>query len=216
MEIQPFNNEVALYNERNELIGTLPTLTIVDDDNAAAVAALVKKVDGFCKKVKNERLATTRQLDALKKAFMDKEHDLTDKLLDWKAQALTLTTAYTTRKEAERIAAEKEKARIEAEKTLEAERTAEIASMFGQSAPQPPPPVEVITPPAEKTKINNIRQTKTARFEVVDENKVPRQFLSVDLAKVQKYANDAMHQGIELEALQVDGIRFYTEIKATL
>lgn len=215
MEIQPFNNEVALYNERNELIGTLPTLTIVDDDNAAAVAALVKKVDGFCKKVKNERLATTRQLDALKKAFMDKEHDLTDKLLDWKTQALTLTTAYTTRKEAERIAAEKEKARIEAEKTLEAERTAEIASMFGQSA-TPPPPVEVIVPPAEKTKINNIRQTKTARFEILDENKVPRQFLSVDLAKVQKYANDAMHQGIELEALRVDGIRFYTEIKATL
>ncbi len=215
MEIQPFNNEIALYNERNELIGTLPTLTIVDDDNAAAVATLVKKVDGFCKKVKNERLATTRQLDALKKAFMDKEHDLTDRLLDWKAQSLTLTTDYTTRKEAERIAAEKEKARIEAEKTIEAERTAEIASMFGQSA-TPPPPVEVIMPPAEKTKISNIRQTKTARFEVVDENKVPRQFLSVDLAKLQKYANDAMHQGIELEALQVDGIRFYTEIKATL
>ena len=206
------NNEIALFDERNKLLESLPTIEAVTDDNAQEIGKLVKSVDSYCKKVKNERLALTRRIDALKKAFMDKEHELTDKLLDWKNNALQLTTIYTTEKERARIEAEKAKAIEEAEKVMEDERKAALASAFGQVAP--PPPVEILPPP--KTTVANLRQTKTARFEIIDENKIPRQFLSVDERKIKQYADDAMKQGIELEVLQVDGIRFFTEIKASL
>ena len=203
------NNEIALFDERNKLLESLPTIEAVTDDNAQEIGKLVKSVDSYCKKVKNERLSLTRRIDALKKAFMDKEHELTDQLIAWKNNALQLTTIYTT---------EKERARIEAEKAMEEERKAALASAFGQVAPPPqaetPPPVEILPP--EKTKVANLRQIKTARFEITDENKIPRQFLSVDERKIKQYADDAMKQGIELETLQVDGIRFFTEIKASL
>ena len=132
---------------------------------------------------------------------------------------MQLTTIYTTEKERARIEAEKAKAIEEAEKVMEDERKAALASAFGQVAPPPPveilpPPVEILPPP--KTTVANLRQTKTARFEIIDENKIPRQFLSVDERKIKQYADDAMKQGIELEVLQVDGIRFFTEIKASL
>lgn len=212
------NNEIALFDERNKLLDSLPTIEAVTDDNAQEIGKLVKNVDSYCKKVKNERLALTRRIDALKKAFMDKEHELTDKLLAWKNNALQLTTIYTTEKERARLEAEKAKAIEEAEKAMEEERKAALASAFGQVAPPPqaetPPPVEILPP--EKTKVANLRQIKTARFEITDENKIPRQFLSVDERKIKQYADDAMKQGIKLETLQVDGIRFFTEIKASL
>jgi len=212
------NNEIALFDERNKLLESLPTIEAVTDDNAQEIGKLVKSVDSYCKKVKNERLSLTRRIDALKKAFMDKEHELTDQLIAWKNNALQLTTIYTTEKERARIEAEKAKAIEEAEKAMEEERKAALASAFGQVAPPPqaetPPPVEILPP--EKTKVANLRQIKTARFEITDENKIPRQFLSVDERKIKQYADDAMKQGIELETLQVDGIRFFTEIKASL
>ena len=212
------NNEIALFDERNKLLESLPTIEAVTDDNAQEIGKLVKSVDSYCKKVKNERLSLTRRIDALKKAFMDKEHELTDQLIAWKNNALQLTTIYTTEKERARIEAEKAKAIEEAEKAMEEERKAALASAFGQVAPPPqaetPPPVEILPP--EKTKVANLRQIKTARFEITDEKKIPRQFLSVDERKIKQYADDAMKQGIELETLQVDGIRFFTEIKASL
>lgn len=212
------NNEIALFDERNKLLESLPTIEAVTDDNAQEIGKLVKSVDSYCKKVKNERLSLTRRIDALKKAFMDKEYELTDQLIAWKNNALQLTTIYTTEKERARLEAEKAKAIEEAEKAMEEERKAALASAFGQVAPPPqaetPPPVEILPP--EKTKVANLRQIKTARFEITDENKIPRQFLSVDERKIKQYADDAMKQGIELETLQVDGIRFFTEIKASL
>ena len=227
-EIQKFENEDALYAQREHLLQQFAPLVKVDDQNVQAVATLVKYVDDFCKKVKNARLEITRQIDAMKKRFTDKEHDLTDELLQWKAKAQKMTGEYLTEKERQRIEAEKERARIEAENALLAEEEArkaveeaKAAALFGLQPPTPPventpppPKVEIMPPKVEKTFVSNVRQVKVARFEITDATAVPRQFLMVDEKAVQQYANDAMKQGIELDKLQVAGIRFYSEIRA--
>ena len=219
------NDEIALFDERNKLLATLPTITAVTDENANEIGKLVKSVDAYCKKVKNDRLGLTRKLDALKKAFMDKEHELTDQLLEWKNNALQLTTVYTTEKERARIEAEKERARLEAEAELarqEAEekvqKEAEIASMFGNATPTvepPPPPPQIPLPPkVEKPIISNVRQVKVARWNITDASKLPREFLSVDESKIRAFANDKLKAGIDLKSIQIDGIEFFEEVSA--
>ena len=214
-------DEIALFDERNKLLSTLPTLTAVTDENANEIGKLVKSVDTDCKKVKNERLGLTRKLDALKKAFMDKERELTDQLLEWKNNALQLTAIYATEKERARLEAEKERARLEAEAELarqeaeekaqkEAEKEAEIASMFGNTAT---PPTEE-PPKVEKPIISNVRQVKVARWNITDASKLPREFLSVDETKIRAFANDKLKAGIDLKSIQIDGIEFFEEVSA--
>ena len=221
-------DEIALFDERNKLLSTLPTLTAVTDENANEIGKLVKSVDTYCKKVKNERLGLTRKLDALKKAFMDKERELTDQLLEWKNNALQLTAIYATEKERARLEAEKERARLEAEAELarqeaeekaqkEAEKEAEIASMFGNTATPPtaePPPQIPLPPKVEKSIISNVRQVKVARWNITDASKLPREFLSVDETKIRAFANDKLKAGIDLKSIQIDGIEFLEEVSA--
>ena len=226
-------DEIALFDERNKLLSTLPTLTAVTDENANEIGKLVKSVDTYCKKVKNERLGLTRKLDALKKAFMDKERELTDQLLEWKNNALQLTAIYATEKERARLEAEKERARLEAEAEIarqeaeekaqkEAEKEAEIASMFGNTATAPteeppkvePPPQIPLPPKVEKPIISNVRQVKVARWNITDASKLPREFLSVDETKIRAFANDKLKAGIDLKSIQIDGIDFFEEVSA--
>ena len=222
-------DEIALFDERNKLLSTLPTLTAVTDENANEIGKLVKSVDTYCKKVKNERLGLTRKLDALKKAFMDKERELTDQLLEWKNNALQLTAIYATEKERARLEAEKERARLEAEAELarqeaeeKAQKEAEIASMFGNTATPPteeppkvePPPQIPLPPKVEKSIISNVRQVKVARWNITDASKLPREFLSVDETKIRAFANDKLKAGIDLKSIQIDGIEFFEEVSA--
>ena len=226
-EIQKFNNEAALIQRKTDLLTTAATITEINDGNVNNASNFVKQIDTFLKSVKNERLAFTRKLDEVKKQFMTKEHELCDELTNAKTTIQGLISAYLTEKERQRIEAERERARLEAEAELarqeaeeKARQDAEIASMFGNNAPQetpPPPPQE--TPPlpiVEKTVVSNVRQVKVARWNITDASKLPREFLSVDESKIRAFANDKMKAGIDLKSIQIDGIEFFEEISAQL
>ncbi len=227
MELQKFNDEEALLLLKTDLLTTAATITEINDRNVNNASNFVKQIDTFLKSVKNERLAFTRKLDEVKKQFMSKEHELCDELTNAKTTIQGLISAYLTEKERQRIEAEKERARLEAEAELaqqEAEekvrQDAEIASMFGNNAPQetppPPPPEMPPLPIVEKTVVSNVRQVKVARWNITDASKLPREFLSVDESKIRAFANDKMKAGIDLKSIQIDGIEFFEEISAQL
>lgn len=227
MELQKFNNEEALLLRKTDLLTTAATITEINDKNVNNASNFVKQIDIFLKPVKNERLAFTRKLDEVKKQFMSKEHELCDELTNAKTTIQGLISAYLTEKERQRIEAEKERARLEAEAELarqeaeeKARQDAEIASMFGNNAPQetppPPPPEMPPLPIVEKTVVSNVRQVKVARWNITDASKLPREFLSVDESKIRAFANDKMKAGIDLKSIQIDGIEFFEEISAQL
>ena len=227
MELQKFDNEEALLLRKTNLLTTAATITEINDRNVNNASNFVKQIDTFLKSVKNERLAFTRKLDEVKKQFMSKEHELCDELTNAKTTIQGLISAYLTEKERQRIEAEKERARLEAEAELarqeaeeKARQNAEIASMFGNNAPQetpPPPPQEMPPLPiVEKTVVSNVRQVKVARWNIIDASKLPREFLSVDESKIRAFANDKMKAGIDLKSIQIDGIEFFEEISAQL
>ena len=226
-EIQKFNNEAALIQRKTDLLTTAATITEINDGNVNNASNFVKQIDTFLKSVKNERLAFTRKLDEVKKQFMTKEHELCDELTNAKTTIQGLISAYLTEKERQRIEAEKERARQEAEAELarqeaeeKARQDAEIASMFGNNAPQetplPPPQEMPPLPIVEKTVVSNVRQVKVARWNITDASKLPREFLSVDESKIRAFANDKMKAGIDLKSIQIDGIEFFEEISAQL
>ena len=227
MELQKFNDEEALLLRKTDLLTTAATITEINDGNVNNASNFVKQIDTFLKSVKNERLAFTRKLDEVKKQFMSKEHELCDELTNAKTTIQGLISAYLTEKERQRIEAEKERARLEAEAELarleaeeKARQDAEIASMFGNNAPQetpPPPPQEMPPLPiVEKTVVSNVRQVKVARWNITDASKLPHEFLSVDESKIRAFANDKMKAGIDLKSIQIDGIEFFEEISAQL
>ena len=226
-EIQKFNNEAALIQRKTDLLTTAATITEINDGNVNNASNFVKQIDTFLKSVKNERLAFTRKLDEVKKQFMTKEHELCDELTNAKTTIQGLISAYLTEKERQRIEAEKERARLDAEAELarqeaeeKARQDAEIASMFGNNAPQetplPPPQEMPPLPIVEKTVVSNVRQVKVARWNITDASKLPREFLSVDESKIRAFANDKMKAGIDLKSIQIDGIEFFEEISAQL
>ena len=227
MELQKFNDEEALLLRKTDLLTTAATITEINDRNVNNASNFVKQIDTFLKSVKNERLAFTRKVDEVKKQFMSKEHELCDELTNAKTTIQGLISAYLTEKERQRIEAEKERARLEAEAELarqeaeeKARQDAEIASMFGNNAPQEtPPPPQPEMPPlpiVEKTVVSNVRQVKVARWNITDVSKLPREFLSVDESKIRAFANDKMKAGIDLKSIQIDGIEFFEEISAQL
>lgn len=227
MELQKFNDEEALLLRKTDLLTTAATITEINDRNVNNASNFVKQIDTFLKSVKNERLAFTRKLDEVKKQFMSKEHELCDELTNAKTTIQGLISAYLTEKERQRIEAERERARLEAEAELarqeveeKARQDAEIASMFGNNAPQetppPPPPEMPPLPIVEKTVVSNVRQIKVARWNITDASKLPREFLSVDESKIRAFANDKMKAGIDLKSIQIDGIEFFEEISAQL
>lgn len=227
MELQKFNDEEALLLRKTDLLTTAATITEINDRNVNNASNFVKQIDIFLKSVKNERLAFTRKLDEVKKQFMSKEHELCDELTNAKTTIQGLISAYLTEKERQRIEAERERARLEAEAELtrqeaeeKARQDAEIASMFGNNAPQetppPPPPEMPPLPIVEKTVVSNVRQVKVARWNITDASKLPREFLSVDESKIRAFANDKMKAGIDLKSIQIDGIEFFEEISAQL
>ena len=198
--------------------------------SGAAQTLLTKLVSDFDKK----RLELTRPIDALKDRVMAEAKAFTLPARTELERVKSLNNAYATAKaraaEAERRRiAEEERRRAEAEfaaqqqAEAEAKAQAEAArAVFGDSAevtaqpvpqdtPAPTHPVEPTLMPrvtAPRTESNNI--AKVWKFEVTDTAKVPREFLTVDEAKIRSLVD--YHKKIgDIESLTVAGVRFYWE-----
>lgn len=198
--------------------------------SGAAQTLLAKLVTAFDKK----RLELTRPIDALKKRVIAEADAFTLTARTELERMKKINNAYATAKaraaeeERRRIAEEERRiaeaefaARQKAEAEAEA-KAAEARAVFGAaaevSATADPAPAAAFTPPVEPVRVPCALPPSTAsntiakvwKFEVTDTAKVPREFLTVDEAKINALIKYHKQIG-DMDDIHVEGIRFYWE-----
>lgn len=194
--------------KRETLLAEARCIEVVDSDEALEVAGAAQTaISKHIKAMASERLALTRQIDAVKKDIMAQERALVADLDAELARLKRLNNAYATEvarraaEERERREAEEHRRRME-----EAERQAKAQAMFGEDAAVAPAPEPVMPPPPpEKVSTSSNRMVRRWKWALRNAEKVPREFLSVDSQKVN--AHVAYCQKMD-KAPIIDGIDF--------
>jgi len=185
-------------------------LEIANDTEYANAGTLLTVIAGHRKRLEEERRTITRQLDAAKRAVMD-EFEPTENRLDAARQTITQALgAYerARRVEQERLAREaEERARKERERLAkQAERAAakgqeEKAASLALEADLVTPAIAPTAPP----KVPGYSSRSVWKFQIVDHDAIPREFLMPDEATIRGYVN-AMK-----ERANIPGVRIWKE-----
>lgn len=208
----------------NRIVAFGGELTVTSDSEAETVTEVLSRIASTKKKVKEARLTITRPLDQQKQAALDLEKAIlqplepVDRTLraglgEFQAEQQRLARAEQERLDRERREAE-EKARAEAEaaaaKAREAdddqadaaEAEADLArarELVAQAAPRQ----EVIPAGPAKAASGTASTRMVWRATVVDETQIPREYLKVDTAAI----NRAVRQGVrEIPGVKIEEI----------
>lgn len=190
---------------------------IKSDPDAQFCAQKRIELKNHIKATEDQRKEYTGPLDVLKAKMIEDERKITDplklivkalddKLIEWsESQEEIRRTEAERQRQVQLEAFEAEKQRqlaIAAENDDEkaAEAVAEIDKNVERLAASP-----VVVQNTVRTQTGHFAIQTRWRAQVVDESKVPREFLIVDEKKLQKYAT-AMK-----ETAKVDGVQFYAE-----
>jgi len=218
---------------RNTLIALSTQIQQVEDEKTLEKSGVLQtKLSKLLKELSKERLNLTRELDKVKKDIMSQEKILASDATAELDRLKDLNNKYATKlaEEARRVAEERarleferEQARIEAERkhqeALQAARAEqqkkEQDNPFGDSAkfkapelppepepvPEAPPMPEPVTAP--KTSAN--KMVERWKFEIINDNQVPREFCAPDLKKIRAYMNYQKETGSTPE---IPGVKF--------
>ena len=72
-------------------------------------------------------------------------------------------------------------------------------------------PVPVVETLPDAPSLNGVSLSKRLTFEITDEEKIPRRFLSVDNVKIRAHIKEIKDKIIGNESLDIPGIRIYYE-----
>jgi hypothetical protein len=174
---------------RDSLLACAPSLQMVTTPAEAAEAAELANAMRQCiADLESERKKVTSPLDRMKKEIMAQERSLRADLETERARLKRLTDQYATRLAAEREAeARRQREAEEAARMEAAKRAAEIEELFGAEADEPAPEMPAATPPPDKLRVEGARVVERWSHWVQDASRVPREYLSVDDAKIRAY-----------------------------
>jgi hypothetical protein len=185
----PEVKELTAQTDTLLALGTNYTVATAEQYTDAGVE--LQRVKGVLKRLEDQRLLFTRPLDASKKAIMDFFRGPADKLARAEAGIRRAMTGFSQEQERLRReeqaradeAARKEREKLEARATKAAEsgKSEKAAELQQRAATVVAPVISRETP-----KVAGIAMRDVWKFEVVDPDEVPRQYLSVDEAKLRK------------------------------
>jgi len=206
---KPDTEQIAA--ESNSLVKTCAEYAIVDQSTYADAGAYLtriktvkKRVDDLFDPAVKKAHAAHKELVALKKQFTgpldNVEHKIKFGMQTW-AQ------------EQERIRREKEaEIRRQQEKADEERRLAEAEALEKAGKPEEaeavldqPAMVAPVVLPNAQPKIEGVSMREVWRFRIVDESKIPREFLIVDEKKLGAFARNMK------QTANVPGVEFYSE-----
>ena len=207
--------EQAWLANRDKILSRLRTFDAIEDEETYRAAGAV---DSAAKKAISElskmRLATTRQIDALKKNIMEQERALVADISAEEARVNKLMVAYYTAQARKR---EEEERRIAEAQRREAEAAAAAApaNPFDMGVPAEAAPVPVPTTEIPRTETN--RGSKTFAFKVVDPTLVPREFCTPDERLIRAYVQQqkTLTGGDISLVKQIPGINITVEYKVS-
>ena len=170
-----------------------------DYDNGTAIMA---KINQLMKDLEKERKSLTAPLDKIKKEIMGQEKALV-KDLDAEHYRLRITCGeYYTNLQRERELAEQRKRAEEAERQMQNQTAADL---FGAESAAIKPAPTVIVP--TRATSENAKAVEVWDFEITDETKLDRKFLSPDPSKIRAFLQYAKKMGQTPETLSEPGLK---------
>lgn len=215
---------------RDAAVAAAETITAVEDDRALDVAGAAQtQLTRLAKELEQARMGLTRPLDGLKRKIMDRAAEMARPITVQAERIRQMNSAYATRKAAEakaeaerveRIRREQAAAAAAEREAWEAEANAQAREMFGEGAVaeawQPPEPAAPAFNPeivprvtAPKTASNTF--VEVWQFEVLDGEKVPREFCSVDERKIRAFLAYQKSLKRNVQDVAIQGVRVYAE-----
>lgn len=204
---QSLEQETKWLANREKLLSEAGRVASVTSDSDLEVSSAIQtRISKHVKSLEVHRKGITKPLDDMKKQIMDQEKDLL-KLLDAELRRLkAMNDAYATRRLEEQEAAHKAAEEKISHETINAQQQAE--SIFGAGvqfdAAFIPPAPSVVKP----TTIAG-RTVIRWEFEVISPNDIPREFLSVDDAKIRKFRDYQIEIGKDPE---IPGVKFTKKV----
>lgn len=195
---------------------------VTNDAELAEVSAIAKKCNDGIKNISEIRKSYTRKLDEEKKSIMAQEKDLVAPLTYTLSRIKTMQEFYIARRKEKEEAARKE---AEAHLRHQEEMTQKIIEMqeqgfdvsegvkdLAESANEPlsAETIEALTP---------IQGTKTRTYwdyAISDINKVPREYLTIDHAKVKAAVQSMKKTGMHISNAKIDGIEIFEKTIAVI
>ena len=202
--------EVGLY------IKTLRKEPIKNHDEYVSAAACLKQIKAKLEEVEQKRLGITRPMDLAKQRIMDLFRPATDGLkkaeiaiknsmVAWQAEVARIARIAQDKIDAEaRAKAEAEKAELEAQavKLVQSGQIDQAADLVAASE-------QIEANPVQLTVVQPVIQGVSTRtiwkFRIVDESKIPREYLSPNEVKLGAFARST--KGL----VAVEGIEFYSQ-----
>jgi hypothetical protein len=198
----------AWIGKRDTLLAQSAIVNVVDNDERLNASGEIQtQISKHIKALEKERKVHTEPLDAVKKEIMAQERELSNNLNAELNRLKGLNNAYATKVAMEAQAEQRrrdDEARRAAMEAAAAQQKAE--DIFGPGVEvavteaAPPPPA-----PAEKVQTSANRMVKRWAHQLTDINKVPREFLSLDDAKVRAFVKYQQSQGNDPK---IDGLAF--------
>lgn len=205
-EIIEVNNLALSVPDQAKQIAAIKT-----NDDYTRAGQILLTIKDIRKKIEATFKPIKQKMDAAKKEVLDQEKAADKPLLEAEAWIKPLISGYLI--EQERIRKEEEnrlreqarkeeeerqlQAAIEAEQNGSKEEAEEIISAPVQAAP--------VVVPKTVPKVAGISQRENWKFRIVDEKKIPREFLKVDEVKIGAYARAMKSAG------NIPGVEIYNE-----
>lgn len=217
--------EESMVRLKMEIANTANMLKIdivTNDEELAEVSAIAKKCNDGIKNISEIRKSYTRKLDEEKKSIMAQEKDLVAPLTYTLARIKAMQEYYIAQRKAKEEAARKE---AETRLRHQEEMTQKIIEMQEQGfdvAEQVKDLVECANEPLSAETIEALaplQGTKTRTywdFVVSDLDKVQREYLSIDHAKVRAAVQAMKKSGMHISNAHIDGIEIFEKTIAVI
>ena len=198
-------------NARDLLIERAHEVCAVTNEHEFEIAGAIQ-AEGtkLIKKLENARKEVTGPIDDIKKQIIAKEKELRAGIESEVNRIKALTSAYATEQARK---AEEERRMIEAAERKAAEmavaaETAKAEDPFGFNAPAAPTATPLIpTATVKAAHSSSNRVVEKWDFSVYDANAVPRDFLSVDEAKVRAFLAAKKAEGYRHDQIVIPGVK---------
>jgi hypothetical protein len=205
-EIIEVNNLALSVPDQAKQIAAIKT-----NDDYTRAGQILLTIKDIRKKIEATFKPIKQKMDAAKKEVLDQEKAADKPLLEAEAWLKPLISNYLIEQEKARkaeedrlreIARKEEEERqlqaaIEAEQNGSKEEAEEIISAPVQAAP--------VVVPKTVPKVAGISQRENWKFRIIDEKKIPREFLKVDEVKIGAYARAMKSAG------KIEGVEIYNE-----
>ena len=188
LDLTPVKNEV------DQFLYDFQEVKITSQDQYTQAGDTVKQIQMKIKKIESKRLEYTRPLDESKRLIMDDFKKITEPLEEFVSELKNKMLAWYKLEQA-RLNEEQKKLEQEALAKAKAEHKAEVQV-----------PVINNQLKTQRGDVATISIKKVWKYRIVDETKIPRQYLTLDTAKVT--------QAIRDEVRIIDGLEIYQEEQA--